>query len=118
MVPTRSVLVVDPQEETREILRTALERRGLRILQARGTDEALEVARKNCVNLIVLDMEMSAAGDGVPDALRRPTGGEATPVIVLGTVRTRGVAKDHFMSKPYHYGPLIRKIETLLAARS
>jgi DNA-binding response OmpR family regulator len=118
LVPARSVLVVDPQEETREILRTALERRGLRILQAGGTAEALEVARQNCVDLIVLDMEISGPADGVPEQLRAETGGQTTPVIVLGTVRTRGIAKDHFVSKPYHYGPLIRKIEALLAARS
>lgn len=30
----RSVLVVDRSEETREVLRTALERRGVRILEA------------------------------------------------------------------------------------
>ena len=39
-----------------------------------------------------------------------------TPVVLLGSVRREGdwpVAE--YVSKPYHYGPLIRKIESILS---
>jgi hypothetical protein len=42
----------------------------------------------------------------------------ATPVIVLGSVRRCSfpLSGGQFVAKPYHYGPLIRRIEDLLAA--
>jgi hypothetical protein len=141
----RSVLIVDRSEETREVLQTVLERRGVRTLAASEPGKAAELARQNQVDLVVLDVESCP-----PDVVRVVTPAEpgdsssetsvrlrvlpssrphaergghrnvqphASPhMILLGRVRKwRGDAPDgEFVAKPYHYGPLIRRIEELL----
>jgi CheY-like chemotaxis protein len=117
-----SVLIVDSSEETREVLRTALERRGVRILAARCTRQGLELARTHHPDLIVLDLEVEGAA-AEPRDMSAPFAAQSradrAPLIVLGSVRRPGPPADaEFVAKPYHYGPLIRRIEELLGSGS
>lgn len=121
LVQERSVLIVDRSEETREVLKTALERRGVRIFAASRAQRGLELAREHQPDLIVLDLEVD---DSAPDEVCAPFAqhaqGRQTPMVLLGNVqRPAYVAEDgqsgEFVAKPYHYGPLIRKIEELLS---
>jgi DNA-binding response OmpR family regulator len=112
------VLIVDESDESREVLRTALERRGTEILEASRPEQGLELARRRRPDLIVLDVE---ADDEASEASAQDFGQAVqvrhTPILVLGTARRQvaRVPSGEFISKPYHYGPLIRKIEGLLA---
>ena len=115
----RSVLIVDRSEDTREVLQTALRRRGVRTFSADHSTPGLELAQKYHPDLIVLDLEVD---DSNPDAVCGPFAQQAyadrAPLVVLGSVsRRRELAPDaEFVAKPYHYGPLIRRIEELLVA--
>jgi CheY-like chemotaxis protein len=129
-----SVLIVDSSEETREVLQTALERRGVRILAARCTRQGLELARTHHPDLIVLDLEFEGAAaeprdTSAPFAVQSRA--DRAPLIVLGSVRrphrapagtmpawSAWSADAEFVAKPYHYGPLIRRIEELLGSGS
>ena len=123
----QSVLVVDRSEETRELLQTALERRGVRTLTAGRTEIALELARRHQPDLIVLDLESDDTpfAAGVPPAFvssAKPLAASAPEyrphLVLLGNLRgwRSRLPEGEFVSKPYHYGPLIRKIEELLAS--
>jgi DNA-binding response OmpR family regulator len=120
LVSKRSVLIVDRSEETREVLATALERRGLQIFASGRAERGLELARAHRPDLIVLDLEV---GDAGPAETCSPFAEEAratqAPLVVLGSVRRneRSALEGEFVPKPYHFGPLIRKIEELLSAR-
>lgn len=113
----RSVLIVDSSEETHEVLRTALERRGLRILWANGAERGLELARQHHPNLIVLDLEVDDSGaESLSAPFAEQSRADCTPLVLLGTARRQGsLPEGEFVAKPYHYGPLIRRIEELLA---
>lgn len=119
MVPERCVLIVDRSEETREVLKTALERRGLRIFAAGHARRGLELAREHHPDVIVLDLE---AGASSPEDVCTPFVEEAEShqgqLVVLGSLRReeRESVRGEFVPKPYHYGPLIRRIEELLSA--
>ena len=112
-----SVLIVDPSEETREVLRTALERRGIRTFSAERAGSGLKLARQNHPDLVVLDLELD---DGEPERLAAPfvsqSRVEGTSLVMLGTLRRgrSGLPPGEFVPKPYHYGPLIRRIEEIL----
>jgi DNA-binding response OmpR family regulator len=110
------VLVVDPLEETREVLRTSLERRGVRILAASKPEQGLALARQYRPDLIVLDLECQTGEGHASDELAAESLADETPLLVLGSVRRSAASAPscQFVSKPYHYGPLIRKIEALL----
>ncbi len=128
-----NVLIVDRSEETREVLQTALERRGVRTLAAGKAETGLELARRHRPDLIVLDIESWDAG--IPpafcraDILPAPDKAGKMPalqpeyephLVLLGSLRgwRDRLPKGEFVRKPYHYAPLIRRIEELLEGQA
>jgi len=117
LLPQRSVLIVDRSEENREVLRTALERRGRRILAAGRARRGLELARRHRPDVIVLDLELEAASrEEVYAPFARQSREHGTALVMLGRLRRDegDPGGGEFVAKPYHYGPLIRRIEELL----
>jgi DNA-binding response OmpR family regulator len=113
------VLIVDESAESRDVLRTLFERRGATILEARDPSQAMEVAARFKPNLIVMDAESDRTQEeSGTEALLNASDRNRTPILILGTVRrARGPhSVAQIVTKPYHYGQLIRKIDGLLAA--
>jgi two-component system, OmpR family, response regulator AdeR len=113
----RSVLIVDRSEETREVLQTALNRRGVQTFTARHASEGVELGRLHHPDLIVLDMEIDDVNlDCATPPVWAGRADNSVPVILLGNLRRNRpqIPGSEFVSKPYHYGPLIRRIEELL----
>jgi DNA-binding response OmpR family regulator len=119
LVSERSVLIVDRCEETREVLKAAFQRRGCTILSAARAERGLELARRHHPDVIILDLELS---DSPAEELCAPfvheTAEQHTNLVVLGSLRRAAdpVPQGEFVAKPYHYAPLIRRIEQLLEA--
>ena len=124
MVSKPSVLIVDRSEENREVLQTALQRRGMKTLSAGQTTLGLELAHLHRPDLIVLDLEVeNIRPEEVHAQFAHDPQISETPMVMLGSARLKSnhsrdqanPDEEGFVSKPYHYGPLIRKIEQLLA---
>lgn len=116
----RSVLLVESSAEEREVLRTVLETRGLRIWEAEGTEEGLEIARQEQPDVIVLDLESQWADRAAVQA-RFENASAAGPasLVILGKARRSEAAQTgHVVAKPYHFAPLVRTIERLAAAKA
>ena len=118
MVAETSVLIVACCDESRDVLRTALEHRGLRILEAARTNDGLALAGLHRPRVIVLDL------DAVDDPVRAESDFAAASenaggtLIVLGLAwQSREISSGEFIAKPYHYKPLVLKIEELLHQR-
>lgn len=112
----KCVLIVDQSEDSRAVFRAALERRGLSMIEAPGARQGLDLLRQQRPEVVVLDLESTAADD--PD-LRAAYASEldrhGAELVILGNMRRSERAPDqHVVRKPYHYGPLIRKIEQLI----
>lgn len=74
------------------------------------------MARTRNPDLIVLDLEVDGSE---PDVLCSRFGGNEAeaepPMVLLGTVRPSAPnPRGEIISKPYHYAPLIRRIEEIL----
>ncbi len=114
----RSVLIVDASDETRDVLQTALERRGVRTMAASQAQQGLALAQQHHPDLIVLDLEIDPCG---PDEVATPFAEQSRTdhacLVLLGNVRRQPVARGEYVVKPYHYAPLIRRIEEILSAR-
>jgi two-component system, cell cycle response regulator DivK len=54
----RTILVVDDFDDTRLLLRTWLERRGFRVVEAENGIEAINQAETEVPDLIIMDMQM------------------------------------------------------------
>lgn len=115
-----SVLIVDAAEETREVLGTVLQRRGMETLWAEATEEALRLAQTRQPDVIILDLQVEgASADQVCSPLTQTMQETQTPLVVLGSVRRADkMVRGEFFPKPYHYAPLIRKIEELIQGKS
>ena len=115
----QSVLIVDESPEVREVIRTALARRGVQIFEASRSQQGVALARQHHPDVIVVDMEAETADARHLSADFTAASPQHPPsLVLLGTARRLAGAKSaggEFISKPYHYAPLIRKIESLLA---
>ena len=116
LLPRRRVLVVDPLDETPEVLRAALIDRGVDVVSTRNSARGLALARQSQPNLIVLDLECDASSAALARHYASESASSTTPLLILGTAKqgSAGLPNCQFLAKPYHYAPLIRKIEELL----
>jgi CheY-like chemotaxis protein len=115
MSDSPSVLIVEPSADEREVLCTVLARRGLRIWEAADATEGLALARVHRPDVIVIDADAQQACD---EGLAQKFGDECSagqpPLVILGRIgRQSHPHTGHVIAKPYHFGPLIHKIEQL-----
>lgn len=111
------VLIVDASRESRDILRTLLDRQGTEILETGRVDAASAIAHREQPDLIVCDADGDRSpASGATHNLALQASRSAIPIVVLGTVRRDfgPLSTGDLVAKPYHYAPLIRKIERLL----
>jgi two-component system cell cycle response regulator DivK len=115
--PSPSVLIVDSSAENREVLRTVLARRGLRIFEAEEAERGLELAREHHPDVIVLDVESQTEAN-IEDQFGAEVSEQHSSLVILGQTR-RAAAEPtaRFVAKPYHFAPLVHTIE-LLAAKA
>ena len=116
------ILVVDDEEDLREILRFNLEAEGFEVETAASAEEALVAV--NCqlstVNLILLDVMMDKmSGFEMVEELRRH--GNNTPIIFL-TARDAhndqlqgfGVGADDYITKPFSFDTVLARVKAVL----
>lgn len=56
--PRRTILVVDDFDDTRLLLKTWLEKKGFRVVEAENGNRAVAAAESNRPDLIIMDVEM------------------------------------------------------------
>jgi CheY-like chemotaxis protein len=112
----RRVLIVDPSDDTRQVLRTVLERRGWQIAEACEAQQGRSLADQLQPHVIVLDLEILPPTGPEGDRPKAPTPDwNQTPMVLLGSLAGAALcAEQRHVAKPYHYAALIRTIEELL----
>jgi two-component system, OmpR family, KDP operon response regulator KdpE len=118
-----SILVVDDEPQIRRVMRSTLTNHGYVILEAKSGEEAIEVARREKPDLILLDVNMPGM-NGV-EACREIRRGSAAPIIML-TVRNAERDKvlaldagaDDYVAKPFGMEELLARIRAALRRHS
>jgi signal transduction histidine kinase/CheY-like chemotaxis protein/HAMP domain-containing protein len=115
-----TVLVVDDDPAARDLLTTNLRREGYRTVQARGGEEALELARKLHPDAITLDVLMPKTdGWAVLGALKADTELCDIPVIMVTVAPDRGIGLSlgaaEVMTKPVDRAALTSLLRQLLS---
>jgi CheY-like chemotaxis protein len=118
-----TIMVVEDNELSRDALSRRLERRGYRVVLAVDGEQAVELARAERPDLILMDLGLPRV-DGW-EATRRLKADPATrptPIIVLSAHamtndrdKALQAGSDDFDTKPVRFEALLGKIETLLA---
>jgi two-component system, cell cycle response regulator DivK len=117
-----TIMVVEDNEPSRDVLCRRLERRGYRVLPAVDGEQAVADARTALPDLILMDLGLPGI-DGW-EATRRLKADSATQHIPLIVLSAHAMASDRdlalaaggddFDTKPVRFEQLMRKIDTLL----
>jgi CheY-like chemotaxis protein len=105
----RRVLVVDDDAATRMICAVNLEADGFSVIEASDGREALELARSECPDIIVTDVDIRRSdGFELVEALRRDERTREIPVIFMSgyahethRARALGLGAVAFLAKPF-----------------
>jgi CheY-like chemotaxis protein len=118
-----TIMVVEDNEPSRDVLSRRLERRGYRVLLAADGLQAVSVAHAAQPDLILMDLGLPGIdGFEATSRLKRDAATQHIPIIVLSAhamTNDRDAALsaggDDFDTKPVRFQELMRKIESLLA---
>jgi len=116
---TKSILVVEDQEDNRQILRDLLGSADYEMVEAENGQEALDAVAKKKPDLILMDIQLPVM-DGY-EATRRIKANpdwKSIPIIVVTSYALSGDAEkaraagcDDYVTKPYSPRQLLAKIE-------
>jgi two-component system KDP operon response regulator KdpE len=118
-----SILVVDDEPPIRRFLRTSLTAQGYNALEADDGKSALDMLRRNHVDVLVLDLGLPGMGGfEVIEQLR--DAGSALPIIVLssrtdeaGKVKALDLGADDYVMKPFGMDELLARIRAAVRHR-
>ena len=122
----KKILIVDDQPAVRELVSVTLEIGPYQILTAENGDQALELARSEKPDLMLLDVQMPGGMFDGLDVCRLLKGDEETKGICIIMLTAKGQdwdkqagydvgANDYFV-KPFSPLELITKVESVLDA--
>ena len=118
----RTILIVDDFDDTRLLLRTWLQKKGFRVLEADNGNRAVVAAESNRPDLIIMDVEMPELdGLAATRKIRKLTNFEAVPIVAVSAYgadqyRTHALAAgcNEYVSTPFEPEELERLIRALL----
>jgi two-component system, cell cycle response regulator DivK len=119
---SKTILVVEDQEDNRQILRDLLGSAGFRMIEAHDGEQALTVARSERPNLILMDIQLPILdGYEATRSIKRDPELKHIPVIAVTSYalsgdeeRAREAGCDGYVAKPYSTRHLLAKIGQFL----
>ncbi|MCC6580642.1 MAG: response regulator transcription factor [Phycisphaeraceae bacterium] len=116
------ILVVEDEQDLQEVLRYALAREGYQVICADTGEKALELARRESPNLILLDLMLPGVdGLNVCRTLKSQTETDAIPVIMVTAkgeepdiVVGLELGADDYIVKPFSQRVLLARIKSVL----
>ena len=118
----RKILIVDDQEEIQKLLEIVLKKDGRKFFRAGNGDEAIEVARRETPEIILLDIMMAGMVDGleVTRVLKNDPLTSGCFIITMTAKvqkedRTLALqaGADDYISKPFNFPELEEKVERI-----
>jgi two-component system cell cycle response regulator DivK len=116
------VLIVEDHPETREIYRSYLKHLGYGVIEATDGDMAMEMARAETPDVIVMDMSLPKLSGwtaterlkGDPDTQDIPVVAFTANVLLQDRRRALEVGCDGFVAKPVHPMAVVEEIRRVL----
>jgi DNA-binding response OmpR family regulator len=122
MIENNKIVIVDDEEELRELVADVLEADNFKVIKCADTDEGYKRILKSKPDLAILDVKMPQIG-GIElcRLLRSDPSTKNIPVIMLTVESTEtdkviglGVGADDYITKPFSNKELVARIKALL----
>jgi len=119
----KKILIVDDQEEVLDLMEATLSMEDYQILKAINGKQAIDIARAEKPDMIIMDIMMPGETDGLEAtlALKNDPETSACPIIMLSAKNQKDDMKkgfaagaDDYFIKPFSPLELIRKVEEIL----
>lgn len=116
---SRSILVVEDEDSIRKFIKINLDRAGYNVLEAASGEEGLEIASKEHMDIVVLDVMLPGI-DGFEVCKRLRTNYPHLGIIML-TAKSQDIDKimgleygtDDYMTKPFNPTELVLRVKSL-----
>lgn len=118
----RTIMVVEDYDDTRLLLKKGLEGLGYSVLEASNGQEAVDIAAREHLDLILMDLDLPIL-DGIvaTQQIRQQTETEHVPIVAvtaypMSYTRVKAFAEgcDEYMSKPIDMSELARLVNRYL----
>jgi len=119
---TRTIMVVEDYDDTRILLKTGLEGLGYSVLEASNGQEAVDIAGREHLDLILMDLDLPIL-DGIvaTQRIRQQTEKQHVPIVAvtaypMSYTRVKAFAEgcDEYMAKPIDMSELARLVARYL----
>jgi DNA-binding response OmpR family regulator len=121
----KKILVVDDEEDIRNLAKQMLEMEGYEVIMASDGKEALSIAEKEAPDLILLDVVMPGMdGFEVCKILKSQQKTRSTPVVIFTVLdseahkkRGRDAGADGYAAKPFKIEALLAEVKRQIAKK-
>jgi two-component system, cell cycle response regulator DivK len=118
----RTIMVVEDYDDTRELLKIGLEGLGYTVLEACNGQEAVDIADRECPDLILMDLDLPILdGIAATQCIRQKPNLERVPIVAVTAYpmsysHVKAFAKgcDEYMRKPIDMTELARVVNRYL----
>jgi CheY-like chemotaxis protein len=119
-----TVIVVDDCPDIREMLKFLLETRGYHVLEAENGQAAVELTRRKCPDLILMDLDMPVLdGLAATRCIRELAGPCEVPIIAISAHTKESCEDDalaagcnEYLTKPVEFTRLFHLLHNLVTA--
>jgi two-component system, OmpR family, alkaline phosphatase synthesis response regulator PhoP len=126
IMANESILVVEDEDDIRELLRYNLGKEGYRVFLAASGEEALKAVRGSCPDLVLLDLMLPGLdGLEVCRSLKQDPHTRNLPIIMLTAkgeepdiVAGLELGADDYVTKPFSLRVLLARLRSVLRRRS
>ena len=121
-VSARTIMVVEDYDDTRMLLKTGLEGLGYSVLEATNGQEAVDIAAREHLDLILMDLDLPII-DGIvaTQRIRQQTEKQHVPIVAvtaypMSYTRVKAFAEgcDDYMAKPIDMSELAQLVNRYL----
>ena len=121
---SRTILVIDDQEDNRRILRDLLTNSGFEVIEAVTGEEGVTLAEARAPDLILMDIQLPGIdGYEATRQIKAKPALRATPLIVVTSyalsgddVKAFAAGADAYVSKPFSPRAMLAKVREFLGA--
>lgn len=119
---SKTILLVDDEDDVRNLVGLMLARENFRLLAARSGNEALRIVQEESVDLILLDLMMPRmSGQDLLKILKRMPSTSDLPVVVLTALENKETMEEclelgatGYVQKPFAKKILVRTVKNVL----